>query len=410
MPDTPLFVEHIDIEQGTFFMKRIAIFCDGTWNRHDSKSQTNVVRMARAVKLTADDDISQQVFYFMGVGSGRGSNAFARFTDRAMGGALGWGLIQNIEDAYRSLVFSYEPGDEIYIFGFSRGAYTARSLAGLIRAVGICPRENAHRIPEAIEEYRRPKHGIRDANDPSKYIWRAEYAPETATTPEELTWRRKSRPGNPVLLQIKYLGVWDTVGAMGVPGYWMTAPLLNSRHQFHDTELSDTVLAARHAVAIDERRKTFPPTQWSNLEALNAKKLGLPEDQPLDPATLAQWDYREEWFPGDHGSVGGGGDQRGLAAYSFEWVAEGAHAAGLDLRADVRMRIDQQRNILAPLQATTRKKLAGKLLALSSKDRDGPHDMTCVSQATHDRFTASAGDYQPRALRWVLDRLQSLLN
>ncbi len=390
-------------------MKRIAIFCDGTWNRHDSKSQTNVVRMARAVKLTADDQTSQQVFYFMGVGSGRGSNGFARFTDRAMGGALGWGLIQNIEDAYRSLVFSYEPGDEIYIFGFSRGAYTARSLAGLIRAVGICPREHAHRIPEAIEEYRRPKHGIRDANHPSKYIWRAEYAPETATTPEELSWRKKSRPGNPVLLEIKYLGVWDTVGAMGVPGYWMTAPLLNSRHQFHDTELSETVLSARHAVAIDEKRKTFPPTQWSNLEALNAKRLGLPEGTLLDHDTKPQWDYREEWFPGDHGSIGGGGDERGLAAYSFEWVAEGAQAAGLDLRPEVRARIEKQRKIMAPLHATRKRGMAGKLLALSVKDRDGPHDMCCVADAAKRRFEKSAGDYRPRALRWVMDRLQALL-
>ncbi|MEY1555111.1 DUF2235 domain-containing protein [Yoonia sp. R2331] len=391
-------------------MKRIAIFCDGTWNRHDSKSQTNVVRMARAVKQTADDKISQQIFYFMGVGSGRGSNALARFTDRAMGGALGWGLIQNIEDAYRSLVFSYEPGDEIYIFGFSRGAYTARSLAGLLRAVGICPRENAHRIPEAIEEYRRPKHDIRDANHPSKFLWRAEFAPDTATTPEELAWRQKSRPGNPVLLDIKFLGVWDTVGAMGVPGYWMAAPLLNSRHQFHDTELSETVKSARHAVALDERRKTFPPTQWSNLEFLNAKRLGLPTDLPLDPDTAPNWDYREEWFPGDHGSIGGGGDQRGLAAYSFDWVAEGAQAAGLDLRPEVRARIEKQRNILGPLNATTRPRLPNKLLALSSKDRDGPHDLCCVADAARERFAKTAGAYQPGALRWVIARLQALLS
>lgn len=391
-------------------MKRIAIFCDGTWNRHDAKTPTNVVRMARAVKHTASDGISQQVFYFMGVGSGRGSNAFARFTDRAMGGALGWGLIQNIEDAYRSLVFCYEPDDEIYIFGFSRGAYTARSLGGLIRAVGICPRENAHRIPEAIELYRRPKHGITDAGDPSKFLWRAEFAPQTAITKEELAWRKKSRPGKSVLLSIKYMGVWDTVGAMGVPGYWAAAPFLNSRHQFHDTELSGSVLSARHAVAIDERRRTFRPTPWTNLDALNRKSLGLREDAALDPKTVAEWKYREEWFPGDHGAIGGGGDRRGLAAYSFDWVADGAQAAGLDLRQTVRAKIAKQRNIRDAVNATRRQKLSAKILALKSKDRDGPSDLVHVSQATRDRVAALGLDYKPGALQKVIDQLLALLD
>ena len=175
-------------------MKRIAIFCDGTWNRHDAVYPTNVVRLAQAVKLTAADGIKQQVFYVLGVGAGRGSNRFVRALDRVAGGAMGWGLIENIEDAYRALIFCYEPGDEIHIFGFSRGAYTARSLAGLLRSCGIPPRENVARIGEAVARYRSRKPDTHP-DDPESFLFRSEFAPFTATSDADWQWRltRKSR-------------------------------------------------------------------------------------------------------------------------------------------------------------------------------------------------------------------------
>ena len=390
-------------------MKRIAIFCDGTWNRHDAQHPTNVVQMAQAVKHTAEDGRSQQVFYFLGVGSGKGSNALARATDRAMGGALGWGLIQNIEDAYRSLVFCYEPGDEIYIFGFSRGAYTARSLAGLIRSCGIPPRENVHRIPEAIERYRTRNRDETKPNDPSSFLFRAEFAPFTATSEEEWNWRQATRPGMCVRLEIAYLGVWDTVGALGVPGYWFAAPLLNRKHQFHDADLSRSVKAARHAVAIDERRKTFPPAQWTNLDRLNRSALGLEEGADLGATDMENWPYREEWFPGDHGSVGGGGDRRGLSAYTFDWIADGAQLAGLDLRPEVRKRLIKQKNLREELKATSKAGMLKGLLELRSADRDGPDDPRLVNAVTRERVKALA-TYRPRTLSRVMDRLLASLD
>ena len=135
-------------------MKRIAIFCDGTWNKSDAPEPTNVVRLARAALQTCTDaeKTKQVILYFEGVGSGRGSNQFAKATDRILGGMLGWGLMENIKDAYRALIFNYEPGDELYIFGFSRGAYTARSLAGLIRKAGILPRDHRVHCPEVAKD------------------------------------------------------------------------------------------------------------------------------------------------------------------------------------------------------------------------------------------------------------------
>lgn len=386
-------------------MKRIAIFCDGTWNRHDAKNPTNVVKLAQAVKHTADDGMTQQVFYFMGVGSGRGSNALARFTDRAMGGALGWGLIQNIEDAYRSLVFCYEPGDEIYIFGFSRGAYTARSLAGLIRSVGICPRENANRIGEAIDRYRTRNDTSTKPDDPASFHYRADFAPYTATSEKEWNWRQTTNPGMCVKLNVTFLGVWDTVGAMGVPGYWMTAPLLNKRHEFHDAALSRSVAAARHAVAVDERRKTFPAATWNNMDRLNRLALDLPDDADLGPTDVHDWPYREEWFPGDHGSVGGSGDRRGLSAYAFDWVARGAEKAGLDLRQEVMQDMASQRNYLEELRGTSKAGIGTWIMDLQSADRAGPDDMRKLASVTKQRI--KTGHYVPGALKALIDKVMT---
>ena len=386
-------------------MKRIAIFCDGTWNRHDAVNPTNVVRMAQAVKLTSEDGRKQQVFYVLGVGSGRGSNAVARALDRWAGGAMGWGLIENIEDAYRALVFCYEPGDEIFIFGFSRGAYTARSLAGLIRSCGIPPRENVGRIGEAIKRYRSRNEKTKP-DDPSSFHFRRDFAPFTATSVEEYNWRQTTKPGLCVNLRIAYLGVWDTVGALGVPGYWMAAPILNRQHQFHDADLSRMVKSARHAVAIDERRKTFPPAMWSDkLDDMNRWAMGLDEDVTLDPATRDDWPYRQEWFPGDHGSVGGGGDRLGLSAFSCDWIAEGAIRAGLSMDERVLSQVRETRNIREDLINKSRIGLMTKLMRRVVTDREGPARLAYVSQTAKDRIACDPA-YQPKTLSKVMGKLQ----
>lgn len=378
-------------------MKRIAIFCDGTWSRSDSERPTNVVQLAQAVKGTAADGTTQQVFYFAGVGTGRGSTRIARTLDTWGGGALGWGLDDAIEEAFRALVFCYEPGDEIFVMGFSRGAYTARSLVGLIRWSGIPPRANVHRIPEAMRRYRTYDDPLLKPANPASFPFRAEFAPETATGLDEFEWRRRNRKGGrrAILLEIPYLGVWDTVGALGLPNHWIGAPLVNRRHRFHDTDLSPMVSSARHAVAADERRQTFPAALWTNLAQLNGPA-------GADPATCREsLRYRQEWFPGDHGAVGGG-ERNGIAAYARGWIAEGAIRAGLDVEDGLLNRFKAERAITEPLVAPRR--LGSRLLAWGSRDREGLTDVLDVAPAVWDRRRADPS-YRPGSLGRVWDAL-----
>ena len=121
-------------------MKRIVIACDGTWNRLDARYPTNVAKLAQAVLPEGPDGVAQVVCHLDGVGTGRGTGRVAQATDRVLGGLIGEGLMATLEAAYRFLVFAYAPGDEVMLLGFSRGAYTARSLAGLVRSCGILER------------------------------------------------------------------------------------------------------------------------------------------------------------------------------------------------------------------------------------------------------------------------------
>ena len=132
-------------------IKRIVVCADGTWNRPEQDLEkdvpTNVLRLARAIKPVARDGVPQQVFYDWGIGS---------YHDRVSAGVTGKGLHKNIMDDYRYIVQNYSPGDEIFLFGFSRGAYTIRSLCGLINNCGIVTRPDARLIQTAFEHYKRP--------------------------------------------------------------------------------------------------------------------------------------------------------------------------------------------------------------------------------------------------------------
>jgi len=267
-------------------MKRIILCCDGTWNRADQSSNgslcpTNVVRIAFRI-AKRKDDIRQIVYYSQGVGTG---NSLDRFT----GGAFGSGVVDNIFDAYRFLIANYETGDEIYLFGFSRGAFTARSIAGMIRKCGILCREHASRYVNAVKLYRSD-----DGPDEEKPT---EFRSSCSVNGEEP-------------IPIHFIGVWDTVGALGIP---LGGPrkITRSRHQFHDTELSGSVKNAFHALAIDERRSPFKPTLW--------------EYKPKPGQKVEQ-----VWFPGVHTNVGGGYPDQSLADISLGWMITKAKEAGLE--------------------------------------------------------------------------------
>lgn len=272
-------------------MKRLIVCCDGTWNKLDAQCPTNVVKIAQVIKPIASDGLHQIVFYEEGLGT--------QWYDKLPGGALGWGIDQNIQNAYRFLCLNYMPGDEIYLFGFSRGAYTVRSLAGLIYCSGLLSRPHICKAPEAYEMYR-------DRN----------------IRPRDKT-AKKFRKSYGEQVPITLLGCWDTVGSLGIPDLLPNLQIddvLNAKYKFHDCELSCIIQHALHAVAIDELRKSFDVTEMKKSENINAQNQKL----------------RQVWFPGSHGCIGGGTDEhRGLSDGALLWMIEQIGEMGLKLEFDL---------------------------------------------------------------------------
>lgn len=378
-------------------MKRIAICCDGTWNRLDAANVTNVVRIAEAIDAHSDDGSHQVVYYDEGVGSGA---AVAGRIDRFLGGAFGSGLMQKVEQAYRFLVFNYEPGDEIYIFGFSRGAFTARSLAGLIRNCGIVQQSQGRRLRQAIDLYRqRDASGHPDADESCRF--RSEVSPAVYLNARELAWRRENIPAfddeQCLQIRLRYVGVWDTVGALGVPNHFWISGIFNKSSRFHDAKLSSTVESARHAVAIDEFRRSYEPSLWDNLDLLNAaaSTKGMTEE-PL---------YQQSWFPGDHSSIGGGGDTTAHSSAALIWIAEGAEAVGLKFRKEG---LDAARSEVDHLGSLRSHSNVGLLARIMSRaPRIGPALVEEVSTSARMRWQASA-EYLPEKALYRPDPLLSL--
>lgn len=371
-------------------MKRIVILCDGTWNRSDSRTPTNVVKLAQALAPRDLAGVVQVPIYIQGVGTGEGVTKFSRKLDALLGGAFGWGLLENIEEAYRHLVFLYEPGDEIFIFGFSRGAYTARSLTGFIRSTGIVNRDALDRIPEAIRRYRTlddPEHT--HPNSDASHAFRAELSPRVVTSTKEADWRRQHDLSEAPLLRVAFLGVWDSVGALGVPAHIpLLGELAKRRYRFHDANLSSLVKSARHAVALDERRRSFEPTRWTNVAELN-KEAPASDSEP----------YQELFFAGDHGSVGGGGDISDLSNIALRWLIEGAQEAGLAFDAGRVAVIQASENPLGPLRNTkdAPRGISEWLTRRSPKDRAGPASMKELHPSVLGRWSAKGDspDFQP---------------
>ena len=272
-------------------MANLIICADGTWNRPEEDLNkdfpTNVLKLSRAIAPAAND-LKQHVFYDWGLGS---------YHDNLSAGATGRGIHKNILDGYRYIVQNYDPGDKIYLFGFSRGAYTVRALSGLINNCGILQRPDARLITEAWQIYKSPA----KKNHPSGVAARA-------------FREQHSHPSRAV----HFIGVWDTVGALGVPFSLMG--LFDRHDEFYDTKMGANVAIARHALAIDEQREDFEPTLW------------LPR-----PGV----DLKQVWFAGVHTDVGGSyppEKSTGLLASDtpLAWMLDEAEAAGLLLEPHIR--------------------------------------------------------------------------
>lgn len=277
-------------------MANLVVCCDGTWKTPDDKEDgvplvTNVVKLYNIVAALDDDGGEQKKYYHPGVGTDGGR------IGKLLGGGLGVGLNDNIKGGYKWLATNFRPGDHIYLFGFSRGAYTVRSLAGMIACSGLVDltgddlndHDIWHAVDEVFEAYRK-RPASRDAASDFK--------------PEQF--------GD--IPDIHFLGVWDTVGALGIPDELTLLNLLDDadNYKFHDTELSDRVRHARHAVAIDEMRESYSPTLWTNVDNRQGVK--------------------QAWFAGVHSDVGGGYLEKGLSDAALKWMVDEARACGLSFR------------------------------------------------------------------------------
>lgn len=266
--------------------KNIVLCFDGTWNKPGEEGNeahnTNVVRFWSSVANVAPDGSSQVKWYDQGVGT--------HWYDKALGGLVGAGLEKNVLDGYKELSRVYDDGDRVFVLGFSRGAYTARSLVGMIRNCGLIRKEQVSDVSLAAAYwvYRTRDDGV-------------------DSLAAKLFRKRYSRP-----IAITFVGVWDTVGALGIP----LSVLEDANHEFyefHDVKLSSIVENAYQALAIDEHRKDYDACVWD------------PTDTPAGQV------LEQRWFAGAHCNVGGGYDDRTLSDITLAWMQGKASALGLGL-------------------------------------------------------------------------------
>lgn len=255
--------------------KRIVILCDGTWNEPDAPCPTNIVKLARCIAPLDSEGVVQTIFYDQGVGTE------GRF-DKYLGGAFGKGVSKNVLDGYRYLVHNYQEGDDIFLFGFSRGGYTARAIAGMVACIGLLQKHELGQLSKAYSYYR--------------------LAPDKRGTP---TFNVGARP------DICMIGVFDTVGALGAPTH-LGQSLSRNWVGFFDTTLSAKVKSAFQALAVDEHRTLFRPDIWVG--------------QPVAGQTVEQC-----WFRGAHSDIGGGYPSATLADIALNWLAKAAAVQGLAL-------------------------------------------------------------------------------
>ncbi|MHC0431928.1 DUF2235 domain-containing protein [Streptomyces sp. O3] len=351
--------------------KHLIVCCDGTWNHADQRSRTNVSKIALSLRSRAAG-CEQRVYYHRGVGNRRWT--------RLRGGAFGMGLSRHVLDAYRFLVDAYEPGDKLYLFGFSRGAYTARSLAGMVRNCGILRQEHSDMVKKAWALYRDRKE---KPSGCAAVLFRRAYAHET---------------------DVHFIGVWDTVGALGIPG----PRLLRRRWEFHDTKLSGKVRGAFHALAIDEQRGFFEPTLWC--------------PQPGD-AEKGQ-EVRQVWFAGVHTDVGGGSPKPCLSDVTLLWMAHQAHRYGLEFDPEafsetgpsggMNSECDAELGARPKPTAELHRSRGGlyvlfprlhRRIGAAADDKDCPDGREYVAQTAKDRYDDDAS-YRPPGLHDYLTQAE----
>jgi uncharacterized protein (DUF2235 family) len=309
-------------ENRTHQSKNIILCSDGTGNRAGKHRGTNVWKLYRAVDRHGHkndpDGVEQITFYDDGVGSGD-----FRLV-KIMGGIFGWGLSRSVRELYTFLVSNYAPGDRVYLFGFSRGAYTVRALAGLICACGVLDRKKCTSNQMLKDQVKKALKVYRENNEKPQaaQLFREEWG----IFDDELA------PNGRV--NIKLIGVWDTVDAVGMPfdelRDWLSKFKI-LRYRFPNHELHEWVENGFHAVSIDDERHSFHPIMWSE----NNK--------------TAHQHIEQVWFSGAHSNVGGGYPSNELSSIPLDWMMGKAQQQGLRFTSANRFEIRNDANIYGKL-------------------------------------------------------------
>jgi len=277
--------------------KSLVVLCDGTWQTADQQYPTNVRLMHSALNKRDHKGRLQLAFYQQGVG------ADGLAIEKILGGTSGLGLSDNIKEAYHFIVENYSPGDRLFLLGFSRGAFTARSLAGLIGCAGILKHDafppDRWYVPDIL---------CTDRGEAIDTIYEM-YRDQAVQSEIDAKVPADSRHRG---VEVDMVGVWDTVGSLGIP---ILDPdsIVNRRYQFHNVKLGRHIKRAYHAVSIDELRQPFAPTLWE-------------ADNTVEGQVVEQ-----VWFAGDHGGVGGGRFVDGLSNIAFQWMCRKLTECGVSL-------------------------------------------------------------------------------
>lgn len=255
--------------------KNIVVFSDGTGQEGGKDFSTNVYKLFNMVE---DRTPNQIAFYDRGLGTG---------WRKLSGNVFGYGISENIRECYEFIFENHEAGDQVYLFGFSRGAFTVRSLSGMIELFGILPKSRKGLIKEAYKIYK-----IKDRQ-------------KRLAKKDEFLSRHHS-----MKCPIKVIGVWDTVDALGIPV--KALDIINPfKHTFHDTNMSQNVEYGYHALSIDDQRKVFHPTLWDERNVASGQTV------------------EQVWFAGMHTDVGGGYEQHGLSDITLDWMVKKVTPQGL---------------------------------------------------------------------------------
>ncbi|MEA3490991.1 MAG: DUF2235 domain-containing protein [Campylobacterota bacterium] len=325
-------------------MKRLVVCCDGTWSNAEQEdngtsSPTNVVKIYNAITKMGADGVKQLKYYHPGVG-GEGIGAI----NALLGGAVGMGISRHIRSAYHWLGNNYEEGDEIYLFGFSRGAFTVRSLGGML-SQGLL---DLHYISSDFS-WDRVKRAYKG--------YRIEGSTLDEWAEDEWVFFNQKRE-----TPIHFIGVWETVGALGVPDDLEIFNIFDNekKWKFHNVSLGDNIKHARHAMALDEIRSSFSVCRWDNAAGHD--------------------DAVELWFPGVHSDVGGGYSNCDLSNGALRWMMDESADVGLGFRD----------NILQTLKSDPLGVMHNSYRGALAKLRSRPRNIPAMISQNHDQFHESS--------------------